>query len=229
MYFSDFHNSLVNSLRDRVRNGQLTERSLAKLVGVSQPHIHNVLKGVRLLSPELGDQILRHLRLTLLDLVDRNRLETYLNHNDKSMAKYIYYPVLKGLLGPGHPWPEEVCSQERFPVPSYQTAAVSNPVVARLSADPRMNPLFGDGDFVLLDQSQRARTEINANSYYVVRRGVSGFIRRARISGRYLYLLTEDSIHSPNAWEQISLEYQQVQHIIRARATLIAREKDWSF
>ena len=45
MLFSDARSSLVAVLRARVRNGELTERGLARLVGVSQPHIHNVLKG----------------------------------------------------------------------------------------------------------------------------------------------------------------------------------------
>ena len=57
MLFADVRNALTAVLRARVRNGELTERGLARLVGVSQPHIHNVLKGVRALSPELSDQI----------------------------------------------------------------------------------------------------------------------------------------------------------------------------
>ena len=45
MLFADVRNALTAVLRARVRNGELTERGLARLVGVSQPHIHNVLKG----------------------------------------------------------------------------------------------------------------------------------------------------------------------------------------
>jgi antitoxin component HigA of HigAB toxin-antitoxin module len=45
-------------LRKRIHSGELTERSLARITGISQPHMHNVLKGKRLLSLEKADRIL---------------------------------------------------------------------------------------------------------------------------------------------------------------------------
>jgi plasmid maintenance system antidote protein VapI len=69
MNFQELRERLVEHLRDRVRSGELTERGLARLSGISQPHIHNVLKGKRALSPEMSDAILHHLRMDLLDLV----------------------------------------------------------------------------------------------------------------------------------------------------------------
>lgn len=69
MYFADFHHRLLAHLRARLECGELTERRLARLAGLSQSHLHNVLKGARRLSNELADQILRHLRITLLDLL----------------------------------------------------------------------------------------------------------------------------------------------------------------
>ena len=61
---------LILNLRERVRSGEITERRLARLAGVSQPHLHNVLSGKRLLSIEMADQVLRRLDLELLDLFD---------------------------------------------------------------------------------------------------------------------------------------------------------------
>jgi hypothetical protein len=69
MDFLELRERLVAHLRDRVRTGELTERGLARISGVSQPHIHNVLKGKRLLSLEMSDSILRQLRIDLLDLM----------------------------------------------------------------------------------------------------------------------------------------------------------------
>jgi transcriptional regulator with XRE-family HTH domain len=69
MNFNELHVRLIDHLRDRVRRGELTERGIARMTGVSQPHIHNVLKGKRLLSSDKTDEILRHLRLDLLDLM----------------------------------------------------------------------------------------------------------------------------------------------------------------
>lgn len=67
--FADFHTRLLAHLRDKVRSGELTERGLARMTGISQPHVHNVLKGKKLFSVEVSDTILRELQLDLLDLV----------------------------------------------------------------------------------------------------------------------------------------------------------------
>ena len=75
MNFEDLHSRLTEHLRELVRSGELTERGLARITGVSQPHIHNVLKGKRLLSSRMADEILHRLRLDLTDLLrteDRN-------------------------------------------------------------------------------------------------------------------------------------------------------------
>ena len=69
MTFDDLNERFVAHLRERVRSGELTERGLARISGVSQPHIHNVLKGKRVFSQETSDEILSHLRMDLLDLL----------------------------------------------------------------------------------------------------------------------------------------------------------------
>ena len=52
MTFDDLRARLVENLRLRVRSGVATERGLARQTGISQPHLHHVLKGKRLLSLE---------------------------------------------------------------------------------------------------------------------------------------------------------------------------------
>ena len=68
MYFETLQSRLINAVNLRVRNGELTERSLARMIGISQPHMHNLLKGARILSPQMGDRILKKLRMSVLDL-----------------------------------------------------------------------------------------------------------------------------------------------------------------
>jgi transcriptional regulator with XRE-family HTH domain len=69
--------NLIQHLRTRVHNGEVTERSLARITGISQPHLHNVLKGKRLLSIQKLDRVLSYLELDLLDLIQElNREET---------------------------------------------------------------------------------------------------------------------------------------------------------
>src|SRR5260370_17852625 len=69
MDFHELQMRLVAFLRERIRSGELTERGLARLTRVSQPHIHNVLKGNRQLAIETSDRLLRRLRTDLRDLV----------------------------------------------------------------------------------------------------------------------------------------------------------------
>jgi transcriptional regulator with XRE-family HTH domain len=69
MTFYDLQQHLLENLRCRVRSGETTERGLAKHTGISQPHLHNVLKGRRILSFEKADEILARLHLDVLDLI----------------------------------------------------------------------------------------------------------------------------------------------------------------
>jgi hypothetical protein len=69
--FKEAQHRLLAYVRNRIRNGDFTERALARQIGISQPHVHNGLKGVRTLSPEILDTILRHFRLSLSDLLSR--------------------------------------------------------------------------------------------------------------------------------------------------------------
>lgn len=68
--FYDLHCRLRHLLQERIHNGELTERGLSRTSGISQPHIHNVLRGKRLFSTETADLILRDLDLDVLDLLD---------------------------------------------------------------------------------------------------------------------------------------------------------------
>jgi transcriptional regulator with XRE-family HTH domain len=70
MDFLELESRFLDHLRHRVRSGELTERRLARITGISQPHIHNVLRGKRSLSLETADVILHVLRLDLVELLD---------------------------------------------------------------------------------------------------------------------------------------------------------------
>jgi transcriptional regulator with XRE-family HTH domain len=70
MDFLELERRFLDHLRHRVRSGELTERRLAHLTSISQPHIHNVLSGKRSLSLEAANVILHVLHIDLLDLLD---------------------------------------------------------------------------------------------------------------------------------------------------------------
>jgi hypothetical protein len=74
MTFYDLQQRLLDELRHRVRSGAATERGLARLSGISQPHLHNVLKGKRQLSLGKADGVLLHLQMDVLGLIGPEEL-----------------------------------------------------------------------------------------------------------------------------------------------------------
>jgi hypothetical protein len=66
--FRELQSRLLATLRERIRSGELTERGIARRSGLSQPHIHNVLKGEKSLSADAADAVLMSVHLDLLDL-----------------------------------------------------------------------------------------------------------------------------------------------------------------
>jgi plasmid maintenance system antidote protein VapI len=76
MYFQLLQRRLVESLRRSIGNGLMTERGLARRAGISQPHMHHILKGVRALSPQVADRILRAFELTVMDLLELAEMDS---------------------------------------------------------------------------------------------------------------------------------------------------------
>jgi hypothetical protein len=69
-----FSSASLKKLRQRVRSGAATERGLARLSGISQSHLHNVLKGKRVLSMEKAGDVLRRVEIDILHLIDLEEL-----------------------------------------------------------------------------------------------------------------------------------------------------------
>lgn len=69
MDFQELERRFIELLRQRIRSGELTERKLARMAGISQPHVHNVLRGKRVFSLSMADAILQVLKLDVLDLI----------------------------------------------------------------------------------------------------------------------------------------------------------------
>ncbi|HEX8984649.1 MAG TPA: helix-turn-helix domain-containing protein [Bryobacteraceae bacterium] len=74
MGFETLQQRLLERVNSSVRNGDLTERGFARMIGISQPHMHHILKGARGLSVETADRILRLLDLSVEDLLAQETL-----------------------------------------------------------------------------------------------------------------------------------------------------------
>ena len=67
--FSQIRQLVIAALQRKINNGELTERGLARLSRLSQPCVHNVLKGNRLGSMSTLDRLIKAARLDLQHLL----------------------------------------------------------------------------------------------------------------------------------------------------------------
>lgn len=223
MDFQELQARLVAALKARLHNGELTERRLARLAGISQPHMHNVLKGARILSPDAADRVLKCLRLSVLDLITVPELHQAGCPQCPKHGAYRGVPILEGWLGPGLPLPTATGPEYRCPFPTLLVTSLTDPVVARLTADARMTAVVRHNDLVLLDRSHHSRSRLDGEGLYVVNRHGEGLIRRLRMEGRRVFLGTEAGLGRPCEWEEIVLENSHVMDIVRARVVWIGR------
>jgi hypothetical protein len=86
--FFDFQRRLISFVTAKIRNGEFTERGLARVLGVSQPQLHNVLKGARPLKPEFADCLLRQFEIGILDLVHRAELAAMLESSRLKQGQF---------------------------------------------------------------------------------------------------------------------------------------------
>jgi hypothetical protein len=75
----DLHTRLLYVVQNRINNGDFSERSLARTIGISQPQMHNVLKRARKLTPEVGDRMMSCFGIGILDLFETGELAAEVN------------------------------------------------------------------------------------------------------------------------------------------------------
>jgi transcriptional regulator with XRE-family HTH domain len=96
--FGQLQNRLISFVTWRIRSGEFTERALARVLGVSQPHLQNVLKGVRPLKPEFADSLLRQFEITVLDLLDLAELKEQIDSCEATWATLLLEGHEAGIL-----------------------------------------------------------------------------------------------------------------------------------
>jgi plasmid maintenance system antidote protein VapI len=100
--FGDLQIRLIQLVNGRIHNGDFTERGLARILGISQPQIHNVLKGARKLNPELADRLLEKLGINITDLLMNPELtdQVVLRHSACAQCPNRPVQILGGHLSP---------------------------------------------------------------------------------------------------------------------------------
>jgi plasmid maintenance system antidote protein VapI len=102
--FRDLQDRLISFVVMKIRNGEFTERRLARVLGVSQPQLHNVLKGARPLKPEFADCLFKHFEIGVVDLLSRAEIAARLEELEQERVQLW----LGGLSGADQPPPRKL-------------------------------------------------------------------------------------------------------------------------
>ncbi len=223
MTFQDARLKLLAYVRSEVRNGELTERGFARLIGISQPHAHNVLKGVRTLSPEVFDLILKYLHLSLLDLAPLHEIEAQLERR-RTRERVAQIAFLAAPIGPGHPWPAGVNWRRTFPAPFPSLTAPAELAMAKFTVDPQMTATLSSYDLALLDT--RSRGAVFPQGLYVVEHNGEAVMRYIRSGAERYYLITDAELNNPTAWEPLRLSPLEFGALVKARVIWLGRVGD---
>ncbi len=223
MNFDGLQNRLVLKVRAHISNGEFTERGFARAVGISQVHIHNVLKGARTLSINLNDLILKRLGLTIFDICTPAELRAHLASSSLQTRPSFHLPFLKAKIGPGIPWSREVNSQDRHAVPCFLARAGSNLILARLAQDGEMDDSLAGSDIVVFDL---APSRSSPDALYLVDRGPDTIIRRVRPGAHKMYLAADGNLDRPEEWE--ALLAPTCPGVIRGRVRWLGKEQTGS-
>jgi hypothetical protein len=179
--------------------------------------MHNIINGTRILTPEMGDRILKCLRWSLLELLEPEELLGHATRILGDLAPARETAVLTERLGPGYKWSGAESPFERFTVECHRLAAAVNPVVARLAEDPRLAPLLQGGDLVLLDRSEERRRQPEPDELYAVDHGGEALVRGVRLGTEKVYLVAPDCRNRPEKWEMVCIRKTDLPRYVIAR------------
>ena len=215
MYFQELEGRLIGIARERVRAGELTERGLARMCGISQPQIHNVLKNIRGLSTDSADRLLRALDLRVADLMWRVSSEP--------VEDVRAVPLLNNRIGPGS---NAVFTAIRgfVPLPQSLLRDLVDPLAARLGPDMVLPKTLAAHDLVLLDQNPAVRAAPGHSDIWVVSEGAGLRVRYLRMGDTRLSIANEVTLEDPGQWNSIPLQGQNILDIVRARIVWMGRE-----
>jgi hypothetical protein len=217
VYFEELQGRLIDIARDRVRAGQLTERGLARLCGMSQPHMHNVLKRIRTLSNGSADRLMAALGLSVSDLLWRVAAEPD--------AGIQAIPVVRNRIGPGTD-PVFTVTRGFVPISRSLLTGLADPVAARLGPDLVLPKALAPHDLVLLDQNPLLRASPVGRRLWVVKEEGGLRVRYLRLGGTRLYIANETTVDDPQKWLSVPLKGRNIQDIVRARIVWVGRELD---
>ena len=215
--FAVIQKRLLEALRLMLRNGDFTERGLARVVGLSQPHIHNVLKGARVLSSDVGDLLIAGLDLSLIELLGSDELGAALMAKQAQRQVSQSLPVLMGRIGPNDPFPSWRMAGEWVIARDPELQALRRPAFVQFGADPAIAPQWVKHGYGLLDFDEASRAEPGEPGWYALRWRGAGYLRQVSRRGDELVVLGQRTLEEWGAPETIALSEGALLQIVRAR------------
>lgn len=195
MHLAGIHEALFDMARRRIRAGEVTERGLARLCGISQPHLHNALKGVRSLSVESADRVMGALGLTIEDIL-------WAAHDGGGMQVRTV-PMARNRIGPGY-GAELTVTRGAMPLPRSLVDPLVGPVAARLAPDLVMHRLLRANDIVLLDQNAAIRADVKGSGPWIVESSGGLLVRYLRRDGSSLFIGNAAARNDRVRWQAVS-------------------------
>lgn len=215
MSLEELHERLIALAKRRVRAGEITERGLARACGLSQPHMHNVLKRIRSLSSDSADRLMQALQVNITDFL--------WSASDESGMEVRAVPLLQRRLGPGTDT-DLSQNQGSIPLPAGLVRELVEPVAARLAPDLVLPRMVQANDLVLLDRNPAVRSSAPGAGLWVVADEGGHRVRYLRTGGSLLYIVTEATLAEPRNWRAVSLVNREILEVVVARIVWMSRE-----
>lgn len=218
MYIRELQRKLIDLARERVKAGQLTERGLARMCDLSQPHMHNVLKNdARMFSSQSCDRLMRALDIRVSDLMWRvsGEIDTQIRA----------VPMIRSRIGPGTDAIFTSC-RGNMPMPAWLLTDLVDPLTARLAPDLVLPRALAANDLVLLDQNPDIRAAPGGEGLWIVAAATGLRARYLRLHGAQLYVGNEITRADPRQWLPVSLKARNILDVVRARIVWIGREME---
>ena len=217
MDFATLTSRLASLIQGKIKGGEYTERGLARIAGISQPHMHHIVNGKRCLTPATADRLLRALGVNLQELIVES---------GGVAIPMREIPMLNDTIGPGKAWPIAQSVRETVTLPAAVIAGLYKPVAARVAFDPRMAHVLRDGELVVLDCKESAVEQPDPRQLYVVDWRGEGLIRWVRLGSTRLYVAAQDVVDQPLMWQSANLGGKSPREFVKARVLAVPNPRD---
>jgi plasmid maintenance system antidote protein VapI len=208
---------LVRRLTALLTNGEFTERGLARLCGISQPHLHHILAGKRSLTPHVADAILASLGWGIETLISEEELDAILMARRQRGRASHRIPVISGRIGPSCPFPDTLNAEEWLLARSPFCEGLRRLFLAELAPDPAVPFARNSAVFALITEDEEIRLRLAPDAWFVLRWGGAGLVRRVREERGTLVLLGQEVLEEPGRMPSIPFAGQSLLSVVRGR------------